>query len=82
MKEPSRGLKATAWVLAVVGLAIVVLGVVESVREPGVDWVSIFIGGSIALNMASITRPPGRGRGALLVGALALAAAALVVVFL
>ena len=74
--------RAASWTLAALGALIVALGVVNSVREPGLDAVSLCMGGSIVLNAASVAQPPGRTRVVLVVAALALAAGGLAAVFL
>lgn len=71
-----------AWVVVALGVLLIALGVAVTLREPGVDWVSFCIGGSTVLNGASVARPAGRGRNALVAAALALALVGLVVAFL
>ena len=68
--------------MVALGVGVIGMGVAGTLRGPGVDGVSLCIGGSTVLNGAAITRPQGRLQRALVAGALVLAVAGLVAAFL
>ena len=80
-KPVSRGF---IWLLAAMGAAVVVLGVIGSVRGPGVDRTSFCVGGVVLLTAASSALPPGRERArtALSAGSFVVALLGLVAAFL
>ena len=84
MSQPKPVPRGAVWVLVALGAVALLLGVVQSVRRPGVDVVTLCVGGVVLLNAALLAQPPERARVRAALGAasLGLALVAIVSAFL
>ena len=84
MSQPKPVPRGAVWVLVALGAVALLLGVVQSVRRPGADVVTLCVGGVVLLNAALLAQPPEgtRARAALGAASLGLALVALASAFL
>ena len=84
MSQPKPIPRGAVWVLVALGAVALVLGIVQSIRRPGVDVVTLCVGGVVLLNAALLAQPPERtgARAALGAASLGLALVALASAFL